>query len=147
MTEEVMARIVAAIELSVSGAREAARERFTELWAETMDPLHRCMIAHHLADQQDDVHEELRWDLVALELASSITDERATEVGAIGPVRSFYPSLHLNVGDAYRRLGELSLARHHLDLGFAAVGTLNDDEYGRLVKTGLARLAHELESA
>ena len=142
-----MTRIGAAIELSVRGDREAAREQFTELWAEATDPLHRCMIAHHLADQQEDVREELRWDLVALELASSITDERATEVGSIVPVRAFYPSLHVNLGDAYRRAGELSLAREHLDLGLAAADALADDEYGRLIKTGLARLAHELESA
>ncbi|WP_236808497.1 hypothetical protein [Amycolatopsis albispora] len=144
MTDEVMTRLGAAMELAQRGDREAARERFTELWAEASDPLHRCMIAHHLADQQDDPREELRWDLLALETASSITDERTAEAGATGSVRAFYPSLHLNLGDVYRRLGELSLAREHLELGLAAVDALGDDGYGQLIRTGLDRLAERL---
>ncbi len=55
-----------------------------------------------------------------------------------------YPSLHLNLGDVYRRLGDLELARAHLRLGHGALGALGDDGYARMVKGGLDRLADRL---
>lgn len=57
---------------------------------------------------------------------------------------AFYPSLHLNLGDVYRRLGEWDLARAHLARGLDAVGALGDDGYGQLIKGGLDRLAQRL---
>jgi len=59
-------------------------------------------------------------------------------------VRGFYPSLHLNLGDVYHRLGDLELARAHLRLGQAALGALGDDGYGQMVRSGLDRLADRL---
>ncbi|MGQ0776481.1 MAG: hypothetical protein ACT4NY_18980 [Pseudonocardiales bacterium] len=59
-----------------------------------------------MADVQDDGHEELVWDLRALQAAGSVTDERARQAGLGGPVSGFYPSLHLNLGEVYRKLGD-----------------------------------------
>ncbi|MFI6031425.1 hypothetical protein [Amycolatopsis magusensis] len=146
MPDDLMTRIIPVIELAQRGDRETARARFTELWAEAVDPLHRCLIAHHLADQQDDVREELRWDLVALETADSISEDRAADAGVAGSVRGLYPSLHLNVGDAYRRLGEFALARQHLELSRAEIDVLADDGYGQLIRAGLERLADRLDA-
>ena len=64
------------------GRREAARDLFARLWeeigAEQGDPLHVCVLAHAMADVQDDVHQELVWDRRALAAADALTDERAT---------------------------------------------------------------------
>lgn len=152
MTEPdpVMAEIGRGIELSHSGEREAARELFAVLWGSVGvggDAFHRCVLAHSMADVQDDPREELVWDLRALETADLISDERARQGGVAGPVASFYPSLHLNLGDVYRRLGNLDRARDHLARGRAAVGELRDDEYGRLIRGGLDLLAHQLSTA
>ncbi|MGJ6968088.1 hypothetical protein ACSDR0_39890 [Streptosporangium sp. G11] len=149
MTEPdvMMARIGQGVELGQRGEREAARELFSELWEEigvTGDPLHRCALAHWMADVQDEVREELLWDLRALEAADLVTDERAQRAGVAGSVSGFYPSLHLNLGDAYRRLGDLDRARDHLDRGRAAVGALGDDGYGQMIRQGLERLADRL---
>ncbi|WP_338090534.1 hypothetical protein [Planosporangium thailandense] len=145
--DELMVRIGRGIELSQRGDRAAARELFARIWDEIGpdgDPLHRCALAHHMADTQDDVTEELAWDLRALEAADSITEERARQAGVAGSVRGFYPSLHLNLGEAYRKLGDLERARHHLERGRAAVDALGDDGYGRLVRGALDRLADRL---
>lgn len=150
MTEAdaIMVRIGQGITLGQQGERAAARRLFDELWSELGpdgDALHRCALAHSMADVRDDVHEELAWDLRALEAADSITDERAREAGMAGPVAGFYPSVHLNLGEAYRRIGDTDKARDHLDRGRAAVGFLGDDGYGQMVKAGLDRLASRLE--
>lgn len=149
MTEPdaIMTRIGKGIELGQRGELDAARSLFAEVWEEIGpdgDAFHRCALAHSMADVQDDVHEELVWDLRALQAADSVTDERARQAGVGGQVSGFYPSLHLNLGEDYRKLGELDRARDHLEQGRAAVGALGDDGYGRMIKNGLDRLADRL---
>ncbi len=144
--DEMMVQIGKGIELGQAGERGAARELFIDLWAQigpAGDPLHRCALAHSMADVQDGPDDELVWDLRALEAADTVTGDRA---GVVGPVSGFYPSLHLNLGDVYRRLGELERARAHLDAGRAAVGALGDDGYSHMVKGGLDRLADRLSA-
>lgn len=146
----IMSRIGEGMELGQRGDRAAARCLFSEIWDEISpdgDALHRCALAHAMADVQDQAEQELVWDLRALEAADSITDHRARQAGVASPVRAFYPSLHLNLGDVYRRLGELDRAREHLERGRAEVGTLADDGYGQMIKDGLDRLAERLAGA
>jgi hypothetical protein len=145
--DAMMVKIGQGIELGQGGEREAARRLFADLCDEigaTGDPLHRCALAHSMADVQDDLREELLWDLRALEAADLITDERAQQAGVTGPASGFYPSLHLNLGDAYRRLGDLDRARDHLERGRVAVGALPEGGYGQMIKQGLERLAGRL---
>lgn len=148
--DAIMAQIGRGMELGRCGERAAARNLFAEIW-QTIGPdgdaFHRCALAHSMADVQDDVREELVWDLRALEAADSVTDERARRAGVMSPVSGFYPSLHLNLGEVYRKLGDLDRARDHLERGRAAVGALADDGYGQLVKGGLNRLADRLRIA
>jgi hypothetical protein len=142
-----MAAVGEGIELNQRGERDAARQHFAQLWQRLGpdgDPLHRCAIAHSMADTHDDPHEELTWDLRALEAAESLTDERVQQAGVPGTVAGFYPSLHLNLGDVYRRLGDTERAREHLALGQAATDALADDGYARMIRTGLDRLGERL---
>ena len=97
-----------------------------------------------MADVQDEVREELLWDRRALEAADMVSDERATAARVISPVAGFYPSLHLKLGESYRKLGDHEQARHHLPAEHAAVVTLPDDSYGRMISDGLQRLAELL---
>jgi hypothetical protein len=74
-----LARIVQAVDLHHHrGEREAARLQLVQIWddigGERGDPLHVCVLAHAMADVQDDVHEELRWDRRALAAADLLTD-------------------------------------------------------------------------
>ena len=117
---------------------------WTEIGGEDGDPFHVCALAHSMADVQNDVHEELLWDLRALAAADLLTDERAARGGVAGPVAGFYPSLHLNLAECYRKLGELDQARDHLDRGHALVDALGNDGYGQMIKAGLDRLADRL---
>lgn len=144
-----MVRISEASELGQTVDPERGRADLEAIWEELGplgDPLHRCATAHALADLQEEVRDELAWDLRALEAAEGITDERAIEAGVGGSVLGFQPSLHLNIADAYRRLGEPWDAQDHLQLGLAAVDELGDDAYGTMIREGLDRLAAKLEA-
>ena len=147
-SDETMAEIVAAVELGRGGARADARRRLTDLWERVGpdgDPLHRVTLAHFLADLQDDVRAELRWDERALAAAGDLTDERAQQYAAALRVRGLLPSLHLNLADCLRRLGDASGARQHLAEA-ASIDELADDAYGRMIRAGLWHVQTALEA-
>ncbi|GAA2825045.1 hypothetical protein [Kribbella solani] len=121
--------IMAAVELGRSGDRAAARERLTLFWESANDQQARCVIAHYLADVQDETADELSWDLRALE---AVEDEL------------WLPSLHLNLADDYRRLQQAELAHQHLLLAREHLGQLPDDGYGNLIRAGVQHVADAL---
>lgn len=148
--DTVMERISAAVAVYQSGDRDGARQQLAEVWGQIQsgDPLHRCFLAHYMADLQDDVRDELRWDQRALAAADDVTEERAQRFarqfnGALD-VRALYPSLHLNLGDDYRRLGATAQAREHLALAQQTMYVLPDDGYGQMIRGGIADLARRL---
>jgi hypothetical protein len=148
ITDPTILRIGEAVQLSHQGEREAARLLFVEIWdeigREQGDPLHRCTLAHAMADVQDDAGEELVWDLRALAAADLLTDARMAEGGLSLPVAGLYPSLHLNLSECYRKLGDLGRAREHLQQAQATIGALGDDGYGQMIRDGMEQVAERL---
>ncbi len=139
-----MTRIGEVVDLGRTGDAEEARRRLAELWEDAAvqsDPLHRCTLAHHAADLEPSPIDELRWDLRALAAADEITTERARTHHPSLDVAGFYPSLHLNLGDVYHRLGDAAGARHHLERARASLDDLPDDGYGRMIRAGVEALA------
>ncbi|WP_039828446.1 tetratricopeptide repeat protein [Nocardia testacea] len=150
-TDPTMTRIGEGVALHHhQGQPAAAHEIFTRIWddigGDEGDPLHVCVLAHAMADVQDDARQELTWDLRALAAADLITDERVAEAGVTLSVAGLYPSLHLNVGECYRKLGDLDRAREHLQRARDTIGALGDDEYGQLIRGGLEHLAQQLST-
>ncbi|MCX4232126.1 hypothetical protein K3769_04880 [Streptomyces sp. A15ISP2-DRY2] len=146
--DAMMTRIGQVIMLLHGGDREEAQGRFLDLWAEIGeegDALHRCTLAHYMADTQDDPSDELAWDLRALSAADELTDERVAEHHQSLAVRAFYPSLHLNLAADYVKLGRSEAARGHLGAARAGVGVLGDDAYGDGIRAGIGRLESRLD--
>ncbi|MFI8893230.1 hypothetical protein [Streptomyces paradoxus] len=141
--DAVLTRIGQVVMLHHAGDREEARHRYLGLWAEIGehgDPLHRCTLAHYLADTQDDPADELAWDLRALTAA-----EEAREAAvAVAAVIAIYPSLHLNLADDYLGLGRRDAARTHLRWAREAAAALADDSYGEGVWAAIGRLESRL---
>ncbi|MGW0206939.1 hypothetical protein ACWDZ8_14335 [Streptomyces sp. NPDC003233] len=133
--DALLTRIGQIVMLHHGGDREEARSRFLNLWAEIGedgDPLHRCTLAHYLADTQDDPEDELAWDLRAL----SAAEDR----GAPPSVRGLVPSLHLDLAADYVKLGRDDAARSHLRRARDAADVLPDDGYGDGVWAAIGRL-------
>lgn len=141
--DAVMTRIGQVVMLHHAGDREEARHRFLELWAEIGadgTPLHRCTLAHYMADTQDDPADELAWDLRALTAAEELTDDRLAAREGAPAVRALYPSLHVNLAADYLKLGRNGAARTHVRRARGAAGALGDDGYGRGVRAAITRL-------
>jgi hypothetical protein len=166
--DALLTRIGQVVMLHHGGDREEARSRLLTLWAEIGedgDPLHRCTLAHYLADTQDDPEDELAWDLRALSAAQELVAGEAgfgeaapgetglgeaasgeAEAGSARAlqVRALYPSLHLNLAADYVKLGRREAARLHLRRARGAAGALADDGYGEGVRAAIHRLALRL---
>lgn len=145
--DAVLTRIGQVVILHHAGDREEARHRFLELWAEIGtdgDPLHRCTLAHYMADAQDDPSDELAWDLRALTAAEELSGGRCAGHVSAPAVRALYPSLHLNLAADYLKLGRDGAARTHLRRARTAAGSLGDDRYGDGVRAAISRLESSL---
>lgn len=151
MSEDpLMDRITAAIGQLHAGDKDGARAAFTDIWRDLgndADPFHVCTLAHYMADAHDDVRTELEWDLRALEAAGHVTDARAKEHHASLSIKSFFPSLHLNVGDAFLRLGDLERARLHLRAAERALQDLSNSPLAEMTRNGISALAERVEKA
>jgi hypothetical protein len=148
VSDDVMARIVAAVELGRSGERAAARLALEVLWNEIGendgDAFHRCVLAHFMADLQDDDRAEIQWDERALVAVASVTDERAQEYNASLQVQGFMPSLYLSLADDHRRLGEVERAQEFLDQARSVSDVLGDDPYGMIIKNAMESITMAL---
>lgn len=146
--DPAMTAITDAVALGRTGDRDSARERLKTLWATVHggDPLHRCVLAHHLADLYDDPAEALAWNIRALDATDLLDDERTERVHPGLRVRGFYSSLHLNLADDYRRLGSFGVAKRHLDLAREFLDAVPDDEYGTVVRQGITGVTEAVEA-
>lgn len=139
--DPVMQRISEAVVAARSGVDvDGPRSALLALWTEITaggDPLHRCTLAHYLADLYEDPARALIWDVRALDAADVLTDGRARDHHAGLSVAGFYPSLHLNLADNLRRLGSFAAAAEHLDAARDRSSALPDDDYGRLIRAAI----------
>ncbi|MEU7558545.1 hypothetical protein [Streptomyces eurythermus] len=127
--------------------RRGADRTLLDLWSAigvTGDPLHRCTLAHHLADLYDDPAEALAWDIGALDAADALTEQRLRAHHEGLRLAGFRPSLHLNLADLYRRLGSFDAAAAHITAARRHASGLPEDGYGTLVRTAIGEVAEAI---
>lgn len=133
--EEVMAAVA-----RLQAGDPDARTMLLSLW--TADPgassTRLCTLAHFLADTETTVAAELAWDRLALEAATGHSD--GDHEAVTRSLQGFLPSLHLNLGDCLRRMGDLSAALFHAQAGLGRAHALSEEGYGRVVRGALERL-------
>lgn len=144
MDDPIMATIAAVQQTALRGHREQAASAYAQLWVQVEHgrPIHRIVVAHYLADLQDDPAEELRWDERALEAAAEVTPQD-DDAAAVAPLRA---SLHVNIAGALHKLGRGDDAREQLEAARQAEQALPEDGYGRLVRSRIDALGAELNA-
>lgn len=135
---------MAANQLVRDGDRAGGRRQLEAIWSriEGRDPYHECSLAHVMADVQDDMAEELAWDLRALEAAGRCTD---VDMPPGQSVEGFMPSLHASLATDYLKLRDVVRSREHLAQARRFEHALADDGYGKLVRSAIASLASRLD--
>ncbi|MFE1173140.1 hypothetical protein [Streptomyces sp. NPDC058773] len=130
-----------------AGHIASARQKLLALWSTigvTGDPLHRCTLAHYLADLYEDAAQALAWDIRALDAADVVTEQRVQQHHASLHIASFYPSLHLNLADNYRRLSSFDAATEHITAAREHAPNLPQDAYGASLRTALDEVAEAI---
>lgn len=116
------------IEAEMQGRRGEARSLFLQAWELRQDDVDACVAAHYVARHQESPAETLRWNELALTHAIA---------APANSIRSFYPSLYLNLGKSYEDLGDTSRARELYEQGEQCIDDVPDGAYGAIVRDGL----------
>ncbi|MEU7177145.1 MULTISPECIES: hypothetical protein [Streptomyces] len=103
------------------GRADAAHALFRRAWDIAADDYEACIAAHYLARHQSSPEETLRWNQECLDRADLVGDER---------VRGFSPSLYVNIGHAYQKLGQLDLAHAYFVRAAECVSEMPEGRYG-----------------
>lgn len=111
------------------GKNEEASLLFEKAWNEAGNDQERFIAAHYLARHQNDVHSKLKWDQQALHFALQIEVES---------VKTYFPSLYLNIAKCHEDLGDRESAKRNYDLANSFTGFLPEDGYGKMIKAGIA---------
>lgn len=130
------------VQLCLTGMRaegrddpEGARDAFERAWLVATDDLDACVAAHYLARQQPTAEATLHWNLESLARALAVGDDR---------VRDFFPSLHVNLGHSYGRLGRHAEAYRQYQLAAEHILTAGETPGGGArfdlwIREGVAR--------
>lgn len=129
-TNPVVQLCAAGMAAEGEGRMADAAALFRQAWETAQDDFEACIAAHYVARHQPDAAQTLHWNQIAVERAASADQER---------VRSFYPSLYLNLGHAHEMLGDEGSARRCYELAHHYLGDLPDTPLARWIRAGVAR--------
>ena len=136
-TNPIIQLCVQGVEAESARRFDEARTYFEQAWRGATDDVEACIAAHYIARNQTDLEQALWWNQIALARADKVGD---------GRVRSFYASLHLNLGMAHEKLGQIGIARHHYQRATETLGDIADSEHRVLVDYCVVRGLKRTES-
>jgi hypothetical protein len=99
-----------------------------------------------MADAQDDIADELAWDIRALNAALRCTDTDAQRHSEAPSIAAFMPSLHVNLAEDYFKLSDIARSKNHLASARIFLSALPDNAYAQLIRGGIERLAKHLDA-
>ncbi|OPZ84615.1 MAG: Rifampin ADP-ribosyl transferase [Firmicutes bacterium ADurb.Bin419] len=103
--------------LEDSGNAEEAGMNFVKAWNEARDDFEKFIAAYHLARQQKNITDKLKWMEISLKCAQNINDDN---------VKSAYPTLYVNIAKCYEELGDFNNAKRNYELSELYKGAPTD---------------------
>jgi rifampin ADP-ribosylating transferase len=116
------------MEAEGKGGIEAAKKLFLKAWEESSTDFEKFTSSHYLARNQENIQEELKWNLESLRLASLINEDS---------MKGYFPSIHLNIGKSYEKLNDNEKAIEHYKAAVDYLHHLSEDGYGQMIRTGV----------
>ncbi len=117
------------MQAETEGRSEEARKLFEQAWDARKDDYDACVAAHYLARHQDNPHAIFEWNREALNCANAVSGNR---------IQGFYPSLYLNMGHSYEKLGNRVEARRYYEMAADKLNDVPDGAYKDVVRSGIA---------
>ena len=128
MTDPIVKLCADGMAAEAEGRGADAKALFQQAWAESRDDFDACIAAHYAARHQATPDDELDWNRRALERADLVGDDR---------VRSFYPSLYLNLAHSLEKLGRTGEACELYATAAARLDGQPESPYLQLVRSGI----------
>lgn len=101
------------------GKIDQAQNLFMQAWDSSSNDHEKCIAAHFVARHQDNFENTLKWNTECLNRADKVPKHK---------VKSYFPSLYLNMGISYEDLGNYSKAKKYYDLAFKRLPDLPTDK-------------------
>lgn len=117
------------IAAEMAGDRTKAAALYQQAWDTRKDEYDGCIVAHYLARVQPTPQHALHWNQEALRLAEAVDEQK---------VKTFFPSLYLNVGKSHEDLGSKEEARKFYTLAAQTVEGLAGGRLTEMVRQGAA---------
>jgi tetratricopeptide (TPR) repeat protein len=117
----------AGMNAEATGNSEEALQLFQQAWDTAGNDFEAFIAAHYMARHQDPVN-SLQWNMEALNRALLVPDEN---------IRTYYPSLYLNIGKSYELLDDAKAAAKYYHLAADASAFLPAGKYAEMIKTGI----------
>ncbi len=95
------------ISLEDSGNVEEASTMFHKAWNEAIDDYEKFITAYHLARQQKNITDKLKWMEISLQCALNINNDN---------VKSAYSTLYVNIAKCYEELRDSDNAKRNYEL-------------------------------
>ena len=103
--------------LEDSGNLEDATAMFTKAWREAADDYERFIAAYHVARQQKNITDRLKWMETSLQCALHVNDDN---------VKSAYSTLYFNIAECYEELCDPDNAQKNVELSNSFKGAPSD---------------------
>jgi len=123
------------MELEGQGLLLEAASLFNKAWNEAGDDFEKFTAAHYVARHQINISGKLEWDETALRHAL-LLGEGFEEV---------LPSLYLNIAKCHEDLKDFENAKKNYDAASSFQNFLPDNEYGKMIRTGIANGLNRIE--
>ena len=114
--------------IMLEGERDKATQLYERAWEAANNDAEFMIAAHYMARVQNDEFETLRWNLLSLHHAEAVPDEE---------VKSYLPSLYLNIAKSYEDLHNKEESIINYRLAQQYVRFLKNDGYGQLISKGI----------
>lgn len=115
---EVVQLCIQGTRAEYAGRVDEALSLYAQAWELAASNADACIAAHYVAHLQDDLVERLRWNQIALDRADAADQKE---------VKTFYPSLYLNMGQSHELLGHAEEAQKFYNLA-ASLGANHNEE-------------------
>jgi len=129
LTSPAIKLCLESIHAEFEGRVADARALSLQAWQAVTDDYEACVAAHYLAGCQATPEATLQWHQEALDRANKADPEQ---------VKSFYPSLYVNLGRAHEVLGHEAEARRYYALA-AQLGLVHEPDPGTAEALSTAR--------
>jgi hypothetical protein len=97
---------------------------YLEAWHARRSGYEACIAAHYVARHQPTPADTLHWNRLALAHADAAGSDK---------LRTFYPSLYLNLAKSHQAVGDWVEMRHYYDLAERSASILSDPGYSAMV--------------